>query len=198
MLTLLEFPIGQLSDFLRLATYINAYRYEEDPKELKDGAYHRQGMGWDTKTDTDFCRWKRAVSQCTFDKTRKNQRVDKYDIFVDQSTLVYSSNRISYPKLAAYILAEKLTEVVNFIQHSTPDVFEALMELSKFLNYFRMPIAKAAQSSNHLYSILTAIHLERGATWANQLRWFLEDEDNYKHKRSQIQRSFVNRWGDWV
>ena len=216
--TLLEFGIHKLADFLLLAQYINGYRYEEDPKEQKDGDNERRGMGWDPIISTRFNIWKTNVSKKVTPPTDDKKPdpkddkkpnptdakiapklVDKYDIFVSDS------RRISWPKVAAYILAFKLDEAADFIQDNTADVLEALTELSQFLDYFRIPIVKINTSNNHLCNILMAMHSERGSTWANQLKWFLKDEyfeekSQYElrrsFKRTHIQRSFANRWGN--
>ena len=187
---LLALSINELGDFVQLARYIYAFRCEEDPKELKDGAYFRQGMGRNPVVNARFCAWKYAVeARVSGDGSRK------YDIFGPNPA--YS--RISWPKASHYIVSERLTEVVRFIESKTPDDLEALAELYKFMSYFKIPIAKAACINNaRLLQILAAMLSERGTTWSNQLRWFLVDEDSSKQKKTVILRSFADRWSTSV
>ncbi len=185
---LLAHQINEPADFLQLARQIRAYRHEQDPKERKDMAYVRQGMGWNTIVNCRFCHWKHAVGERVAGGARR-----KYDIF--GSNPAYPE-RISWPKVTNYILKEKLSEVVRFIEGKTPNVLEAVAELYKFVIYFNIPIVKAASVHNNtrLLEILAAMHLERGTTWASQLKWLLENWDSLKQKKTVILRSFADRW----
>jgi hypothetical protein len=112
------------------------------------------------------------------------QRVNTYDIFVGDS------DRISWPKTSVY-MAQRLPEVTEFIQRHTSSVLEALFELNTFMLYFNIPTFPAKCSAG-LPHILATMRSERGATWAQQLRWFLQQED--ASRAPAIGRSFAARW----
>ena len=176
MLHLIGMTITNDDDLFRLRAFINANRYENDPKEMKENGMERHGAGWN------------PIAQCAFGNWELQARLSGCDVFE-------SSGRISFPKLSAY-MSTMLPAVIDFID--TDDRLLVMYRLHLFMRLF-FPFGKQMlHVSNQPLHILTQMQKERGQTWAHQLKWFLAksyDDGRFNEERAaQIRRSFNNRW----
>ena len=177
-LTLIGMPITDDNDLFRLRRFIDANRYEHDPKELIEIGMPRHGAGWD------------PLAQCAFGTWELKARLSKCGVFEP-------CGRISFEKLSAY-MSSMLPAIIKFIETG-----DRLVELYRLHIFMRLFFPKGNfPKGNQLLHILATMKDERGQTWANQLRWFLARSWDHgyfaEEKAAQIRRSFNNRWVEGV